>query len=315
MTQTLSTKASLSHEERTATEPRDEGIHPVIIDCVSPVNDRIRRFRLSIKDRKPIHFLPGQWLDVHVPGIDKAGGFTITSSPRQAVSSLTNDYVPYLELAVQESPDNPPAAWLWKPAEEITGKEVHVRVGGSFVWPPQGVDMSQIKRAIFIAGGVGINPLISMLSFIHEQKSPIETRILYSTKAPSKATQPSEILFLPDLLDLFRKPRSHPSKDRIELFFTGTWHGPTLNRKDDEPLQPLMSQTLPFLFADTEVPVVAWTHRIDDIALSNAVGNRDEASSSVFYVCGPPKMTDSIVGHLKKQEHIQPERVLCEKWW
>jgi hypothetical protein len=31
-----------------------------------------------------------------------------------------------------------------------------VRVGGSFVWPPPGVDVNKIKRAIFIAGGVGI---------------------------------------------------------------------------------------------------------------------------------------------------------------
>ena len=72
------------------------------------------------------------------------------------MASKTDDYVPYLELAVQKSPDNPPAAWLWKSEEEITGKEVHVRVGGSFVWPPPGVDMTQVKRAVFIAGGVGI---------------------------------------------------------------------------------------------------------------------------------------------------------------
>lgn len=154
-----------------------------------------------------------------------------------------------------------------------------------------------------------------MLTHIHEQHSPIETRLLYSTKTPSKDTQPSEVLFLPELLDLFQKPRSNPSKDRIELFLTGTWDGTKLNRKDDEPIHPLMSLTLPKLFADTEVPVVAWTHRIEDIALSSAVGNRDEARSSVFYVCGPPEMTDSIVDFLKIQEPIHPERVLCEKWW
>lgn len=100
--------------------------------------------------------MPGQWLDVHVPGIDKAGGFTITSSPKQAMSSPTSDRNPYIELAVQKSLDNPPAAWLWRPVEEIQGKEVLVRVGGSFVWPPPGLDMDKIKRAVFIAGGVGI---------------------------------------------------------------------------------------------------------------------------------------------------------------
>ena len=154
-----------------------------------------------------------------------------------------------------------------------------------------------------------------MLTHLHEQNSPVEARILYSTKTPSKDTQPSEVLFLPELLELFRKPHSRRSKDRIELFLTGTWDGTQLNRKDDEPIHPLMSLTLPKLFTDMEVPVVAWTHRIEDIALSSAVGNRDEACSSVFYVCGPPEMTDSIVDFLKAQQHVRPEHVLCEKWW
>lgn len=63
---------------------------------------------------------------------------------------------PYVELAVQESPKNPPAAWLWKPKDEIVGKEVNIRVGGSFVWPPNGTVVSKIKNVVLIAGGVGI---------------------------------------------------------------------------------------------------------------------------------------------------------------
>jgi hypothetical protein len=156
---------------------------------------------------------------------------------------------------------------------------------------------------------------MSMLTHINEQNSPIETRILYSTKTPSKDTKPSEVLFLQELFDLFRKPRSDSSKDSIELFYTGTWDGTELNRKDDEPIHPLMSLTLPELFTDKEVPVVAWTHRIDDTALASAVGTREDALSSVFYVCGPPDMTDSIVEYLKNKAHILSERVLCEKWW
>ena len=57
---------------------------------------------------------------------------------------------------MQKSPDNPPAAWLWQAPEDIEGKEVTVRVGGSFVFPPPTLDLSKIKRVIFIAGGVGI---------------------------------------------------------------------------------------------------------------------------------------------------------------
>lgn len=61
-----------------------------------------------------------------------------------------------MELAVQESPSNPSAAWLWRPKEEILGKELNIRVGGNFVWPPAGIDLDSIKNVVFIAGGVGI---------------------------------------------------------------------------------------------------------------------------------------------------------------
>jgi hypothetical protein len=69
---------------------------------------------------------------------------------------MNPNYRPYVELAVQKSPDNPVAAWLWQPAKEIQGKELAVRVGGSFVWPPPGIDTNDIKRIVLIAGGVGI---------------------------------------------------------------------------------------------------------------------------------------------------------------
>lgn len=133
-------------------------------------------------------FLPGQWLDVYVPGVPKAGGFTITSTPSRArgrrTSALSTESAAvtaageevgggggepgayayaYLELAVQKSPENPPAAWLWQEEGTILDKELRVRVGGSFVWPPPGINVrSSLRKAVFVAGGVGVNPLMSM---------------------------------------------------------------------------------------------------------------------------------------------------------
>lgn len=121
-------------------------------------------------------FLPGQWLDVHIPSISHAGGFSITSTPADAralpspdpsteetgieesgpTQSEVQGRPPYVELAIQEAPSNSPAAWLWRPKEEILGKELDIRVGGSFVWPPSNIDMNSIKNVVLIAGGVGI---------------------------------------------------------------------------------------------------------------------------------------------------------------
>lgn len=101
----------------------------------------------------PVKFLPGQWLDTFIPGLPKAGGFTITSTPNEA--RPTAHAAPYLELAVQRS-TNPPAQWLWQTAESILGTQLLVRVGGSFTWPPPALNASEIDRLVLIAGGVGI---------------------------------------------------------------------------------------------------------------------------------------------------------------
>lgn len=48
---TRSAKALLSHQERTASEPRETGMHAAVVAKITHVNDRIRRFRFDIKDK------------------------------------------------------------------------------------------------------------------------------------------------------------------------------------------------------------------------------------------------------------------------
>jgi hypothetical protein len=157
--------------------------------------------------------------------------------------------------------------------------------------------------------------MMSMMTYINQNYPNLEVRFLYSTKVPSRETDVNEVLFLQDVLDLFRIPRFKTTKDRLELFFTGTWDGSEMGTTEGDLIHPLMSLTIPQIDSDTEVPVCAWTHRIDDIALGSAIGNKKEAQSTVFYVCGPPDMTDEIVKFLKEQDNVVPERVFCEKWW
>ncbi|KAL8948496.1 MAG: hypothetical protein Q9222_005328 [Ikaeria aurantiellina] len=145
---------SVPHEERTAAEQREATLHHVKLARIDQVNDSIRLLRLHVSQSNQVKFRPGQWLDVHLPGVRQAGGFTITSTPKDAQNK--NEKPGYLELAIQRSPKNPPAAWLWRLEKEILGSDVLVRVGGSFVWPPPGIDPTSIRRLVFVAGGVGV---------------------------------------------------------------------------------------------------------------------------------------------------------------
>ncbi|KAI1280146.1 hypothetical protein F5Y07DRAFT_356049 [Xylaria sp. FL0933] len=381
------------HLERTAAEPRDKSLHTVVIEHIEQVNDTTRVFRLGIpRDSPPIRFLPGQWLDVYVPGVKKAGGFTITSTPREArlahppppepegatggaqgkdgkdgkdgkKGETAKAEGPYLELAVQKSPDNPPAAWLWQDADvddgegpgsssnpissSIIGSGVRVRVGGGFVWPPPGINVrSSLHRVVFVAGGVGVNPLVSMLCSL-ASSSPgtgtgtgdLEVRFLYSVKDPGvggsngkgrRCRKARNVLFLERIARAFREGRV---KGQLEVFLTGAdadpAHGGEGKGEKDATKTSVDGEgseedgiivdgggneegkkgdfTIPFRSRRCTVG--------DDVAV--AVGNPRFA---VVYICGVPTMTDEFVAKLTARENeggigMEPHRVLCEKWW
>ncbi|KAH8205217.1 hypothetical protein TruAng_000629 [Truncatella angustata] len=257
----LSTSTKTSHLERTAAEPRDR-------------------------------FLAGQWLDVFVPGIPKPGGFTITSPPSRARpgvgtgASVDPESRPgYVELAIQKSPDNPPAAWLWRdPPSPILGRELRVRVGGSFVWPPPGIDVGALRRVVFVAGGVGVNPLVSMLSDIAEKGGAgFEARFLYSMRDPGGGKRDAtQMLFLERLQDIFGGGKL---RGRLQLYLTG-------GAEESGSLE----------CGDGEVNFVG--RRIDKRDLEEAVGSVSDRRFAVAYVCGVPTMTDGFVKDLTDKDGL-----------
>ncbi|PYH46724.1 FAD-dependent oxidoreductase [Aspergillus saccharolyticus JOP 1030-1] len=360
MSAATSGKGSLPHQMRTAAEPRQNRLYNVRLSHIEQVNPCVRLLQLTIPPEvqnpddssyqesdqesqpppQPLTFLPGQWLDVHIPSISNAGGFSITSTPAdaQVLPSLANqdsDAVqaivnndatglpplnpdgrpPYVELAVRAAPSNPASAWLWKPAEEILGSELAIRVGGSFVWPPSGVRLGDVRNVVFIAGGVGINPLISMLSHLNNDDEATTTlrhpslniRFLYSTKLPQpdKATTPTtnpekrldQILFLSRLREIVNiQSQLRRLRIALDLFITDL---------DDD--------TRGVSFDDLRIH----GRRINADDLRAAAISEDgtiEPEKTVCYVCGPPGMTDDIVGKLEGLLG-GGERVFYEKWW
>ncbi|KAF1815426.1 ferredoxin reductase-like protein [Eremomyces bilateralis CBS 781.70] len=292
-------KQNLPHEERTASEPRGSDLHTVKIRSVKQVNQDIRVFKLGIESGPGIQFRPGQWLDVHVPSVPKAGGFTITSPPEAALPPEDNDHAgPYLELAIQYSSENPPVDWLWQPPDILMHQNLNVRVGGSFVWPPAEIPPETIEGAIFVAGGVGINPLISMLTHLSiSGPFPRKVHIIYSTKC-EPLISPPEILFLPRLIALADR---HPSDLYLQLHVT------SIERAKSSVEKLWACDHLRLQFG-----------RVKRVAIANVVEGwrREEVSPkrSVGYVCGPPAMTDKMVKCLKDMG-LPKERVFCEKWW
>ncbi|EDN10271.1 predicted protein [Histoplasma mississippiense (nom. inval.)] len=350
---------SIPHELRTAQEPRQDMLYRVRLSSITQVNPTIRILRLDVgrgptyyhKDQKnecesnqnqskPFHFLAGQWLDVHVPSVPQAGGFTITSTPSDALplkndsnSNETTEF-PYIELAVQESPSNPPAAWLWRPKDEILGQELAVRVGGSFIWPPPDIPLEDIGRVVFVAGGVGINPLISMISHIFKDPSKLphspSIHLLYSTRSP---TQPGpggdiskhldQVLFFPRLRNILHsqqsqsQPHPHPQHRRQ-------------HQQDDRFLRlqfHLYITNLHEMPRNPPADFSLYKRRIKTTDLHEVIGGKREAIRNAYrskgrrtvcYICGPPDMTDELVAGAEEVlgAGVGKERsVFYEKWW
>ncbi|KAJ9355760.1 hypothetical protein DTO027B9_3914 [Paecilomyces variotii] len=333
---------SIPHELRTAAEPRQNKLYPVRISQIDQVNPSIRLLRLALPpggdqtdegeaDPHPeqFTFLPGQWLDVFIPSISHAGGFTITSTPADAhllpspeppTESLSIEEedlppvrstgrTPYVELAVQNAPSNPAAAWLWRPKKEILGKELNVRVGGSFIWPPAGFNTKDIRNVVFIAGGVGINPLISILSHLKNGDTATlspgtEVHFLYSTRLPPSKSFSNfqaaldQILFLSRIREIIH---SHAPSRRLrislDLFLTNLNEYPDLQISTPQDME----------IHDRRITA-------EDLKTAVTGSSGDETGTgTVCYICGPPPMTDELADKLKGM--VGSERVFYEKWW
>lgn len=107
--------------------------------------------RVTLRPSRPLAFLQGQWVDFFIPHVPAVGGFSFVSTPRQLERCGT------FELAVKRS-SHPAAAWLHEKAR--VGDCVAVHVGGCFHY--QAGD--ETRPLLLVAGGIGINPLLSILT-------------------------------------------------------------------------------------------------------------------------------------------------------
>ena len=88
------------------------------VAAVAQATPTIKTFELALE--APTPFAAGQWLDVHIPGLETVGGFSLVSAPAQSLQRV--------QLAIKESA-HPPARWMHRDA--AVGAELVVRVGGN----------------------------------------------------------------------------------------------------------------------------------------------------------------------------------------
>lgn len=140
----------------------------------------VKSFLLEV-ETEGFTFLPGQWIDLYIekPGQEAlVGGFTLISSPTRAKR---------IELAIKRQWGGRAAVYLYD----------HARVGETFwIVGPSGDFYFQDGMSdslVLIAGGIGINPLISMVRYIDALGLKVQITLLYSARSPA------ELLFSDEL--------------------------------------------------------------------------------------------------------------------
>ena len=124
---------------------------------------KIKIFKLAYDQN--FTFKPGQWIDLRVPIEGKnIGGYTIISSP---------DQDGYIELAVRSSLNHPVTKYLHQ----------NLKVGDT-LWSSKAqgrfllADEILNSPIVFIAGGIGITPILSMIRTLASKKSSF--KLFYS---------------------------------------------------------------------------------------------------------------------------------------
>lgn len=184
---------------------------------------------------------------------------------------------------------------------------VRFRIGGNFTYPPLTLsrdDFARIDNVALIAGGVGINPIMSMISAMDMQGAgrlggmPKRIRLLYTSKrGTDKQGKPEEVLFEERLKAVAQKWTKKDDVDFGYTFFETSGSGQAGNEEEKA----------------TDMTI--FRRRISHDDLFEALGPEEKRRNTLVYVCGLPAMTDGFVDLLKRVPGMEENRVLCEKWW
>ncbi|XP_061738408.1 oxidoreductase NAD-binding domain-containing protein 1 [Nerophis ophidion] len=266
----MSSKRQMDHLERTAHNQRQSALYPAQVCGIMNESETVKRLRIAV--HPDFNFKAGQWVDLFIPGVEKVGGFSMCSSP----GLLQREGV--VELAVKYS-KHPPAHWVHTAC--TLGSQVAMRVGGDFYFDPPPSDPA--VNLLLVAGGVGINPLYSILShaadLLEVSRAPMgSAHLCYS----AKTTQ--EILFKNSILQVCGQ---FPDKLSCDFHVT--------QQSDD---------------LETHLQSFVSRKRITAESLRPHV----DPKRTLCYLCGPPPMIEAISRTLRDLGLAQ-DRIVFEKWW
>src|SRR5207249_3671374 len=116
------------------------------VTTIDRMSDTTTGFSITLDNRSALGFLPGQYVNIQVPGTDQTRSYSFSSGPQaQEVSFL-----------LRNTPTGALPTYLRERAKEGDRIEFNGPLGSFY--------LRQIQRPVlFLAGGTGLAPFLSML--------------------------------------------------------------------------------------------------------------------------------------------------------
>ncbi len=153
------------------------------VESVEPAASGVHTIRMKPTDGKPFHYHPGQYMFLKLkrPGRkSEEHPFTIASSP-----TLTGA----IEATIKESGDFTNTIGQTRPGDTALVEGPFGKF--SFVY-------DQPERFLFIAGGVGLTPILSMLRFLRDTRDHRPVFLLYGCRKEDQIVCREELENLPE---------------------------------------------------------------------------------------------------------------------
>ena len=130
--------------------------------AIERLSDSAIGFSIDLADRGALGFLPGQYVNIKVPGTDQARSFSFSSGPTAAAAGFL----------IRNTSHGVLTTYLRDRAK--VGDEIE------FNGPLGSFYLREIKRpALFLAGGTGLAPFLSMLHKIEESGSDQPVHLIF----------------------------------------------------------------------------------------------------------------------------------------
>jgi benzoate/toluate 1,2-dioxygenase reductase subunit len=123
--------------------------HAGVVSAINRMSDTTTEFTVTLDDRGALGFLPGQYVNIAVPGTDQTRSYSFSSGPgEQGVSFL-----------LRNTTTGALPTYLRERAKEGDRVEFHGPLGSFYLRPIQ-------RPLLFLCGGTGLAPFLAMLNKI-----------------------------------------------------------------------------------------------------------------------------------------------------